>query len=336
MAAQVSSISRRHAPARRPFVYLKSVVRHPAHLVVVSWLPLFALLTGWVTTALTTFVVLEVVLVSVVSTWPRYRRWVDERLFAKECAVASVERSRILGQMTPLHSQELEHLENLADRVRDRLTPGESPLDGTDCFGVDDLLAMYARSAIAYARGRSALGDGRGNGERIAGEMRSLAQALMVARTQQSRALTTRRLEVLRMRADRWEKSCEELDVIGEQLALIADLVRLTCEHAGAPVPSGSIHDDLERALSSMSDTEQTIGELTGLLANDTSVDSRVLRRGRLPRMQATTGVRVATEPPAAAGPAVATAVMQCAAEPELEDHHVSPPLRTMRCTQKA
>ena len=117
--------------------------------------------------------------------------------------------------------------------------------------------------------------------EKLRYDMQSLSEAATNARTPAARALATSRLDVARMRAARWQRSFEELEVIQGQLSLIADLVRLLYEQSAAPIPSESLSDEVGRALASAQESQRTVHELAELLADGVVPDPAVLRMGR-------------------------------------------------------
>jgi hypothetical protein len=319
------------ARARRRGVYIRQAALHPCQLLLWAYLPLAALF-GMLVPALTTFVVVEVVLLGFVPNTRAFQRRVDARLHLAACASARKERAHLLAQMMEGHREELERIEVLADALRERVAPNPRvaiPID--DYLGIDRLLAMYVHGAITYCAGRVCLATA--SREKLRLDMQVLSEAVRSARTQAARALAASRLEVARMRAARWQRSCDELEVIQGQLSLIADLVRLLYEQSAAPIPSESLSEEIARALASAQETQRTVTELAELLADSVVPDPAVLRMGR----QVFPETAVVPAPPASGprvittGPRVMDMRMQQQVDLEMECQEVAAAAATMR-----
>jgi hypothetical protein len=240
-------------------------------LVLIGWglVPLFV-----------TLFTAEMVLLAVVPQLPPFRRYVDAKLDAIERARAAEMRASLLVQMTNAHRAELERLELLADRIRERATPPGTEIEQSidDYLGLARLLAGYVRLAIAYRNGRETLA--MTNRQALADEIRQLSAA-REAPNGRNRALTEKRLAVSQMRADRWDRTYEELEAITEQLAMIGDLIRLTHDHCTAPVDARSVTVEIDRAFASLRDNEKTLRELSELLADNAPLEPHLLALGR-------------------------------------------------------
>ncbi len=265
--------------ARRRGVYLAHAALHPCQLLLCAYLPLAALF-GMLVPALTTFVITEIVLLGVLPNSRAFRRRVDERLYSAACAAARKERAQLLAQMTDVHREELERIEVLADALRERVTPSARATGSVEeCLGIDRLLAMYVHGAIAFCAGRVCLA--MASRDRIRSDIHNLSEAVSAAKTTAARSLASSRLDVARMRAMRWQRSYEQLELIQGQLSLIADLVRLMYEQSAAPIPSEVLAEEIDRALASAQESQRTVHELAELLAEGVVPDPSVLRLGR-------------------------------------------------------
>jgi len=267
-------------PRHNGAFYLRHAVTHPIHVLVVLCLP-FTLFFVWSLSAVAAFVLTEIALVCIVSRVPGFQRWVDEKVRAIEAAAAARTRTQLLMRITDAHRAELQRLEVLADAIRERLMPagGEMSRNMEDCLGTGRLLATYVGGAIAYCAGKTCLMAT--DRKAIDNDINSLAQTATQGRTESIRMVAMQRLRIARMRASRWDCSYDDLEVMQEQLALIADLVRLMYEHSAAPVQSALLREEVDRALASVKDGERTVRELVELLAVNDAPEPRVLEMGR-------------------------------------------------------
>ncbi len=239
----------------------------------------FALVLGWSPLMLVAFVAMEVALLGVLPQTSAFREAVMRKEAADEAIAASRTRERLLLRMTAGHREELQRLEVLADSLSVRLSPVADDPGTADYLGVSRLLATYVGGAVAYASAVACLaGMDRGALEL---EMCSLAEGSATRSSEAARALAARRLEVLRLRAARWDRSHDELAVMRDQLALVADVVRLLYEHAVAPVRSPVVDEQAERALANAADGQHLIRQLTELLAAGDTPSPEVLQLGR-------------------------------------------------------
>jgi hypothetical protein len=267
-------------PRQRGTFYLRQAVTHPIHVLVVLCLP-FTLFFVWSLSAIAAFALSEIALVCMVSRIPAFQRWVDEKERAAEAAVAARTRTQLLMRITDTHRAELQRLEVLADLTRERLMPagGEMTRAMEDCLGTGRLLATYVGGAIAYCAGKTCLLST--DRKAIEADMAALARVAAAGRTEAIRTVAAQRLRIARMRAARWDGSYEDLEIMHEQLSLIADLVRLMYECSAAPVQSAALGAEVERALASVQDGERTVRELVELLAVNDAPEPQVLEMGR-------------------------------------------------------
>lgn len=259
-------------------VYLRHAALHPAHMMVIVG-PIFVLIVGWGVLALvTSFLLTELALAVAVPRIRPFRRFVDQKLDVEEREDASKSRGLLLAKMTSEHRSELEGLESLADRIRARVLPRGARFEGSDCLGLASLLASFVSVAIAYRECKECLASV--NRLALTDEIRALSAARLTS-PPQARALTESRIRVAELRAARWDRSFEDLEAMGHQLAMIRELVHLMHEQCSAVSDSADITAELESAISAAREGEGAVRELGDLLVERRTVDPRLLEIGR-------------------------------------------------------
>lgn len=222
----------------------------------------------------------SIVLVGLISRLKIFRHHVDERLMQIERAAAAQVRATLMIQMEPKHRDELRELESLVDAIRGNVKNqdenAQEVLD--DCLGLGRLIEGYVRLAIAYKASEDHLSSV--DREALQEEINSLI-AKRNQLDERMRKLSIRRLLIAEKRAERWDKTKEELEVIKCQIATIVDLVHLMYEHTVAPPSSGHSSEKVDQLVSSLEENEATLRELVELRAED-GVTSKVLELGRL------------------------------------------------------
>jgi hypothetical protein len=258
-----------HRP--RAISYLRHVVRHPLHVMfVMCFLPVMVLF-AWSIASTIAAVLAEALVLCVIHRVPAFQRWVDDRAREVEARQAAAARAEILSRLSDGHRAELHRLERIADAIRQRVRE--------DCFGIGHMLSAYVGGALAHAAARARLSTT----DRVALEssILSLEDAAMSGRTEGLRAIAVERLRIARMRAARWDRSKNELEVMQQQLGLIGDLIELTHDNATAPRQSPALSDALRRAMAAIPEAERTIYELVEVLDTDEAPDPRLLEMGR-------------------------------------------------------
>ncbi len=271
-------------------VYLRHALVHVWHLPLVVASLSLALMCSSMTVLLATLVPAELVLLCVLPRLGPFRRWVDQKLEEVERERASKTRAVLLMQMGPEHRTELEQLETVLDRVRQLVrTPG----GGEDFLGLARLTTTYARLAIAHKSGRDGLNSL--HRQSLDHEVTALRATSRTANPR-TRLLAQQRLTIAERRIERWDRSRDELEAIGHQLALIAEVIHLIHEQCLAPVDQRELEAEIKDALRSVESNEETLRELVELSVETESVDGRVLELGRAAGIsaQALTAARVA------------------------------------------
>jgi hypothetical protein len=265
---------------RSPWVYIKHALIHPWHVVVLAGATVFGVANWSVLVLLLVFAAAELLLLGVVLHLRSFRRYVDQRLEQIERARAAEQRATLLLQMGDEHRRELLRLEAIVDKIREIAKPhGTAAQIAVDeCLG---LLASYVRLAIAYNVSRECLAsvDRRS----LEDEIRSLEGARFT-QAPHSRELAQRRLAIARKRAERWDRSCETLEAISHQLAMISELVQLTHEQIVAPADPTSTTEEIDRFVEELDDNQSTLEELAEFLGVEETIEPRMLDMGRAAR----------------------------------------------------
>jgi hypothetical protein len=265
--------------SRGALVYTKHAILHPSHLLV----PFVAAMVGVIQLSVIfpAFVLLvaEAFLLAVLPHLRSFRQHVDLKLERCERAAAAEQRAALLLQMGGEHRKELENLERLVDRIKDtaeRHCTATAQLAVDDCLG---LAATYVRLAIAHSTTRDCLATT----DRVAldHEIRAL-EAAQPQLSDRVKSLAQRRLEVARRRAERWDKSRDDLEVMSQQLAIISALIRLRHEQCTVPMKLRETTREIDRLMREMEDNEKQIRELAELFGGrERIVEPRVLDMGR-------------------------------------------------------
>jgi hypothetical protein len=177
-----------------------------AALVLLSlWAALFVLVTG------------EIFVLGVLPRLRRFRRFVDESYAREARAAAAVERSALLGRMSDEHRAMLDVLERRADEIK------SAAGDADDWLGVQRLIALYVRLAIAHRASTLAFSD--------ADQVEITAQLAYLERERETAAPEQQgwlgqRLAILRRRRDLSVDAHAQRETIRHQLATISELIR--------------------------------------------------------------------------------------------------------------
>lgn len=202
------------------------------------------------------------------------RRAVDARLDARARAEAASARAVLLMRMSEEHRHELLALERIAGALRERSDTGTQ---SEDCLGIERLIELYVRLAIAHRASRTSLEVvGR---SRLDEEIATL-EACAGAQGLPRQVWIERRLAILRMRRDARRAAFDELAAMDHELAMIGHTLRWMEEHCAA---SGmeTIRSELDFALASRERDAATLRELSAL--RDAELDATVIRLGRDP-----------------------------------------------------
>jgi hypothetical protein len=265
---------------RISWVYLKYGLTHPWHLVVLAGATVLGVAHWSLVAPLLAFLGVELLLLGVVIRLRAFRRYVDGRLDQIARAHAAEQRNVLLAQMCEEHRCELAALEVIVDRTRDASTPYGAAAH-TVLAECQSLLSSYVRLAIAYNVSRQCLASV--DRPRLDDERRML-ESLLASTSAGARDLAARRLGIARKRIERWDRSRETLEAIGQQLAMIGDLVRLTHEQLAAPIDPSRDTEEIDCMVRVLDSGHEAADELTELLRVEQVVDPQVLELGRAQR----------------------------------------------------
>ncbi len=255
-------------------VYRRFTLVHFAYALVLSIPAALMLLALDLELAMVGMLIAEVLAFLLLPHIPWVRRAVDARIQARVIAEASMARSMLLLRMSEAHRRELQSLEKIAAALRER-AEGNEPSD--DCVGVERLIELYVRLAIAHRASCTSL-EVVGNNARLDEELAALERANTDGR--QQREWIERRLTILRMRRDARRAALDEQTLISNDLAMIGDTLRWMQENTAA-AGTESLRSDLEFALASREQDAATLRELAQL--HDADFDASVIRLGRDP-----------------------------------------------------
>ncbi|HVH43499.1 MAG TPA: hypothetical protein VM925_14190 [Labilithrix sp.] len=199
------------------------------------------------------------------------RRAVDARIDARMHAEAASARAVLLMRMSEEHRRELNALEKIAAALRER---SDTSTQTDDFLGIERLIELYVRLAIAHRASRSAL-EIVGK-TRLDEEITSLEASLVSDRPRN--ACIEKRLGILHMRREARRAAIDEQIALDHELAMIGHTLRWMEEHCAA-AGTESLRADLHFALASRERDAATLRELSAL--RDSEFDTSVIRLGR-------------------------------------------------------
>jgi hypothetical protein len=267
-AALFPGLARRRTGSHGRDVYRRYTLVHVAYALVLTIPVVLMLLALDLTLPMFVFLLAELVAILAIPYIPWVRRLIDQRLAAEARADAANARAVLLLRMSEAHRRELANLECIAASLRDRTDTASSD---EDCLGVERLLELYVRIAIAHRASQTSLS--LVGGARPDEELDGLS-ALASSR----RPMLERRLEILRLRSEARRAALEEQVAMTHDLAMIADTIRWMQESAAA-TPASTLRRELEFAYAGRERDLATLRDLASLRDHD--VDASVLRLGR-------------------------------------------------------
>jgi hypothetical protein len=221
--------------------------------------------------AMVALVVIEVLVFLLLPHIGGVRRVVDERIEAAARADAAASRACLLMRMSEPHRRELHALEKIAASLYER---SDTASQAEDCIGIERLIELYVRLAIAHRASCNSLEviDHRPEDEIASLEMGAAADS------HAHREWMHRRLEILQRRREARSAALDEQASIRHELALIGDTIRWmqeTCASSGTE----KLRAELEFALANRERDAQTLKDLSAL--RETDFDTSVIRMGR-------------------------------------------------------
>lgn len=255
-----------------PWTYVKRAVLHPYHLLALAGTTAFCMITGSVLLVLVGFGA-ELAYLRVVPVLRAFRRSVDAQLVQSERAGLARERETLLSQMDGALRSRFEKLEALVGRIRENRKRDRGSVESalSDIVDPARLTSTYVRLAIAHkgyceylaTTSRTALQD----------QIRALEEAehRPAPSAERTRALRQQRLAIARERAARWDRTREDLDAIGHQLAAIEELIQLMHEQSITPSAPQYARVELERFMEDLEENAATFRELAEVAGADAS-----------------------------------------------------------------
>jgi len=268
-------------------VYRRHTLLHPAHALVLVVPALLGLVTLDPVIALAGLLIAETLVVTLAPHLPWTRRAVDARLERRARDRASAARSAVLLRMSEEHRRELFELERIAESIRERCGTG-----GHDCLGVERLIELYVRFAIAHRASATLL--------EAAWHSRPSEAIVHLERCveldgEAVREPIERRLEILRMRCRARRAAYERQAAIRHELATIGETLRWMQEQCAA-ASHDALHADLRAALSDRARDAETLQELSSL--RDDRFDPEILPLGRATDAPSHATLRLRVAPP--------------------------------------
>lgn len=275
-------------------VYRRFTLVHFAYALVLTIPAALMLLALDLEVAMVGLLVAEVLAFLLMPHFGFVRRAIDERLDARAHAEAASARAVLLMRMSEEHRRELNALEKIATALRER---ADAATNSEDFLGIERLIELYVRLAIAHRQSRSSLEVvGR---TRLDEEIAAL-ESCMVSDRPRNPSIE-KRLQILHMRRNARRAALDEQAAIDHELAMIGHTLRWMEEHCAA---SGldSLRSELEFALASRERDAAALRELSAL--RDSEFDASVIRLGREQgsqrREQPLVRIAVASQPPEA------------------------------------
>ncbi len=231
-------------------LYLRRALTHPYSLFIMLTAAAFGLIGGFAS-VLVLGVAVELLTLAVIPQCQFFRRYVDQSVEKAKRAELARARRQLLPQLEEIHRQELERIDILVEKMEEderllRLTNG------------------YVRLALAYRASKESLSaiDRHSLQNEI-----SLLEAAQTTAPPRLRRLHARRAAIARQRADRYDRTRENLEVIRHQLATIVELIQLMHEQTLAPCDTQEMNEEVDRLLADLEVHEGALKELSEELA---------------------------------------------------------------------
>jgi hypothetical protein len=225
----------------------RRLARHPTQVFVVVVPFALAVLTATVLGPLLLFVVAEAVLLGLLPSLPSIRRRVHEHMAREARAAKLADRARLMPAIAQGHRMEMEELESIVEAIRTRTG---CALDREDWLGLDGLLTLYLRLALAHRKSTEAAFSSAATSDierliAVAQHARNLAPPAAKPRVDQHVVILERRRALkATMEERRAVLSCD--------LAAVADMIRCLyeeCVAADGATASGEVPEAIEEAM---------------------------------------------------------------------------------------
>jgi hypothetical protein len=213
----------KHASTRglsRLAMYRRHAVRPVSQAFVIVAPIVLAILMQSVLIPLLLLVVAEAFVIGVLPLLPAFQRRVQASAAREARQAVIAERWRLAQMMAPSHRQELQELEAVVAMIRLRTGCGA---ERDDWLGVDALLTLYARLALALRNGTDALSAAAVTP--LDGEIATVEQMRCMA-PDAERPRIAQHLAILRRRRELRTTAEERRSLMARDLAAISDLIR--------------------------------------------------------------------------------------------------------------
>jgi HAMP domain-containing protein len=263
-----------HSRTRRPWkhdiwTYCRYAHTHPVHLVILGLAAIGAVVAGNLLVPLLTVACVEACVLAALPRSASFRREVERRIDETARAAAATERAMLIARMTTQHRAELEALERLGSVIRSR----SATTSADDWVGIERLLMLYVRVAIAYRASAEAFRAADKAQLELAESQ--LAYARETA-SGASRDWIERRLSVVSSRLSTCTSALRAQDVMAQELATIAELVRWMHDECVAS-DARSLDNEVEGALDVCRQSANALRELSALRIEGDTINPRVI-----------------------------------------------------------
>lgn len=224
-----------------------------------------AIVTESVLGALLLLLAGEAVLIGLCPLLPSFQRQAQE-LFAREARASVIaDRARLVPGMAPEHRGELDVLESFAAVIRTRTGCG---IEREDWLGIDGLLTLYMRLAVAHRQNTHVLSlEPPANLER----QLAMVERARAAAPEARREHIDQHLAILQRRCELRTKTEERRSTIACDLAALADLVR--CLHDECvSVDGASLSSEVPEAIADGLRSAAVLSELAMLHSVDVPI----------------------------------------------------------------
>jgi hypothetical protein len=231
-------------------LYLRRALTHPYSLFVMLTAAAFGLIGGFASVLLLG-VAVELLTLMVIPHCQFFRKHIDQTIERTKRAEAARARRLLMPQLEEIHRQELERIDILVEKI-------------PDCLDLSRLTSSYVRLALAYRASKESLAaiDRHALQNEI-----QLLEAAQETAPPRLRKLHLRRAAIARQRADRYDRTRENLEVIRHQLATIVELIQLMHEQTMTPFDTQEMNEEVDRLLADLEAHEGALRELSEELA---------------------------------------------------------------------
>jgi hypothetical protein len=238
---------------------------------------------------------LELMYLAVVSQNWRFQRLVRSWRMSEELKQRQEEFAQLLGSLSSEAKARYFKLAQVCATVRGNFTQLSSTsrvyLDQIDAR-LDGLLRGYARLLLASTQQQQYLKST--DPDEIKREIASLQQSL-TKDPPKVQDINKKRVEILNKRVEKYQKICENQEVVNAQCSAVEDVLHLVRDQSVTMRDPQQVTDQLDNLVHDVESTEQTVQQMEAIFGNigadmdgimsmqDDSTTSDVSRRTRIP-----------------------------------------------------